>query len=75
MSVTPDTLLTQNHTEWPAFLTVPEVAAVIRVSKMTVYRMVHKHELEAIRAGRSFRVYRESLVGYLRDQAVLNEAA
>ncbi|MDT4996546.1 MAG: hypothetical protein QOD45_614, partial [Pseudonocardiales bacterium] len=38
------------------FLTVAEVAAVMRVSKMTVYRMVHSAELPAVRVGRSFRV-------------------
>jgi len=38
------------------FLTVAEVALIMRVSKMTVYRLVHSGELEAIRVGRSFRV-------------------
>ena len=38
------------------FLTVAEVAELMRVSKMTVYRMVHAGELPAIRCGRSFRV-------------------
>ncbi|MGO2658456.1 helix-turn-helix domain-containing protein [Mycetocola reblochoni] len=38
------------------FLTVAEVAAVMRVSKMTVYRMVHSGELPAIRFGKSYRV-------------------
>ena len=40
----------------PTFLTVAEVAAQMRVSKMTVYRLVHAGELEAVRVGRSFRV-------------------
>lgn len=40
----------------PRFLTVAEVAAQMRVSKMTVYRMVHSGELPAVRMGRSFRV-------------------
>ncbi|ROR72351.1 helix-turn-helix domain-containing protein [Bogoriella caseilytica] len=40
----------------PRFLTVAEVAALMRVSKMTVYRMVHSGELPAVRMGRSFRV-------------------
>ena len=31
------------------FLTVAEVASIMRVSKMTVYRLVHSGELEAIR--------------------------
>lgn len=38
------------------FLTVNEVADVMRVSSMTVYRMVHAGELPAIRFGRSFRI-------------------
>ena len=38
------------------FLTVAEVADLMRVSRMTVYRMVHAGELPAIRFGRSFRV-------------------
>lgn len=42
--------------EPPRFLTVAEVAHMARVSKMTVYRMVHAGELPAIRVGRSFRV-------------------
>ncbi|MPV38242.1 helix-turn-helix domain-containing protein [Georgenia subflava] len=40
----------------PRFLTVAEVAELMRVSKMTVYRMVHSGELPAVRMGRSFRV-------------------
>ena len=43
------------------FLTVAEVAARMRVSKMTVYRHVHSGELPAIRFGRSFRVQRRAV--------------
>jgi excisionase family DNA binding protein len=49
------------------FLTVAEVAAVMRVSKMTVYRLVHSGELPAIRVGRSFRVPEQAGHDYLRD--------
>ena len=38
------------------YLTVAEVADVMRVSRMTVYRLVHSGDLPAIRFGRSFRV-------------------
>jgi excisionase family DNA binding protein len=48
------------------FLTVAEVAAVMRVSKMTVYRMVHATELPAVRVGRSFRVPEQAVHDYLR---------
>ena len=49
----PDTGLAQVQ-----FLTVAEVAAMMRVSKMTVYRLVHYGELPAVRVGKSFRVPR-----------------
>jgi excisionase family DNA binding protein len=48
------------------FLTVAEVAALMRVSKMTVYRLVHNGELPAVRVGRSFRVKEEDVDEYLR---------
>jgi excisionase family DNA binding protein len=48
-----------------SFLTVAEVAAQMRVSKMTVYRLVHAGELDAIRVGRSFRVPEEAVEQYL----------
>lgn len=44
-----------------AFLTVAEVAARMRVSRMTVYRLVHSGELPAVRFGRSFRVQRSAV--------------
>lgn len=49
------------------FLTVAEVAAVMRVSKMTVYRMVHAAELPAVRVGRSFRVPEQAVHDYLQN--------
>jgi excisionase family DNA binding protein len=38
------------------FLTVAEVADMMRVSSMTVYRLVHAGEIPAVRFGRSFRI-------------------
>lgn len=48
------------------FLTIAEVAAMMRVSKMTVYRLVHNEELPALRVGRSFRVREDDVNDYLR---------
>lgn len=47
------------------FLTVAEVANLMRVSKMTVYRLVHGGELPAVRVGRSFRVPAKAVHDYL----------
>jgi excisionase family DNA binding protein len=38
----------------------------MRVSKMTVYRLVHSGELPAVRVGRSFRVPEDAVNDYLR---------
>lgn len=51
------------------FLTVAEVAELMRVSKMTVYRLVHAGELPAIRFGRSYRVP-ESAVAELMNKPI-----
>ncbi len=44
------------------FLTVGEVAGLMRVSTMTVYRLVHSGELPAVRFGRSFRIPESAVV-------------
>ena len=49
------------------FLTVAEVADIMRVSKMTVYRLVHAGDLPAVRVGRSFRVNDKAVQGYLNN--------
>lgn len=49
------------------FLTVAEVASLMRVSKMTVYRLVHSGELPAVRVGKSFRVPEKAVHAYLES--------
>lgn len=49
------------------FLTVAEVAAIMRVSKMTVYRLVHAGELPAVRFGRSYRVPESAVAALLHN--------
>jgi len=65
MSTTPDRTFAEVR-----FLTVAEVAAMMRVSKMTVYRLVHNGEMPAVRVGRSFRVPEQAVHDYLRDSFV-----
>jgi excisionase family DNA binding protein len=57
------------------FLTVVEVADVMRVSKMTVYRLVHSGELPAVRVGRSFRVPQDALDHYLATSMTVEPPA
>jgi excisionase family DNA binding protein len=39
-------------------MTVAEVASVLRVSKMTIFRAIHRGDIPAIRVGRAYRVKR-----------------
>ena len=55
------------------YLTVAEVADVMRVSKMTVYRLIHAGEMPAVRVGRSFRVPQDALDLYLASSNVEGE--
>ena len=51
-------------------LTVREVAETMRVSNMTVYRLIRAGELPAIRVGKHFRIRENELSEYLESQTV-----
>lgn len=50
------------------FLTVREVASTLRVSNMTVYRLINAGELPAVRVGKSFRLREDDVNHYLADR-------
>jgi excisionase family DNA binding protein len=49
----------------PRFLTPAEVAEQLRVSAMTVYRLIKSGELRAARIGKSYRVLESDVDAYL----------
>ena len=51
-------------------LTVAEVAERLRVSTMTVYRLIKRDELPALRIGRSYRIDQSDLAAYLAAHQV-----
>jgi excisionase family DNA binding protein len=51
-------------------LTVGEVAEVMRVSNMTVYRLIKSGQLAAIRVGKNYRIRRRDVSRYLEERAV-----
>ena len=50
------------------FLTVTEVARALRVSNMTVYRLVNSGQIDAVRVGRSYRIRETDLRRYLEQR-------
>ena len=55
-------------------LTVGEVAQVMRVSNMTVYRLIKSGQLAAIRVGKNYRLRGRDVERYLAERAVHIEA-
>jgi excisionase family DNA binding protein len=51
-------------------LTVAEVAATMRVSNMTVYRLIKSGDLPAIRVGKNYRIRESDMDGYLEQRQV-----
>ena len=50
------------------FLTVAEVASLLRVSNMTVYRLIQAGEMGAVRVGKSYRIREDDIDKYLADR-------
>lgn len=48
------------------FLTPAEVADLLRVSSMTVYRLIKSGELRAARIGKSYRISEDDVDAYLQ---------
>ena len=54
----------------PSYLTVAEVAQEMRVSTMTVYRLIKSSELAAVRVGKSYRIRAVDLDNFLDSRYV-----
>lgn len=50
------------------FVTVAEVAEMLRVSNMTVYRLIQAGQISSVRVGRSYRIREADVDRYLADQ-------
>lgn len=56
--------MAQSHAR-ARFLTVAEVAALMRVSTMTVYRLIKAGDLAAVRVGKSYRIKEDDVDQFL----------
>jgi excisionase family DNA binding protein len=59
--------MAENRATRPAFLTVAEVADMLRVSNMTVYRLITAGSLPAVRVGKSYRLTEADVDRYLQQ--------
>ncbi len=63
----PGTVRREPFTE-ARLLTVNEVADLLRVSRMTVYRLIKTGEMSALRVGRNYRLREEDIHTYLTER-------
>ncbi len=53
-----------------SLFTVSEVASKMRVSNMTIYRLIKSGQLAAIRVGKNYRIRGSDIDRYLEDRSV-----
>ncbi|MFC4912915.1 helix-turn-helix domain-containing protein [Actinomadura gamaensis] len=57
------------------WFTVAEAAALMKVDKATVLRLIHSGELPAIRVGRAMRIPEQAIRDYLKNHHPTSHAA
>jgi excisionase family DNA binding protein len=68
-------LASENSPSGPRFLTASEAAEQLRVSKMTIYRLIRAGKIPAVQVGKSYRVRVDDLEGYLNSSYVNNSGS
>ena len=56
--------------DYPDALTVDEVVSILRVSRKTVYELIKKGRIKAVKIGRSHRIAKENLIELLAPSAI-----
>lgn len=56
-------------------LTVAEVARTMRISNMTVYRLIKSGQLAAVRVGKNYRIRESDVDRYLSERSVRVEVS
>lgn len=60
----------QRGAAFTGLLTVAEVARVLRVSNMTVYRLIKAEQIPALRVGKNYRIREHDLEEFISTGAV-----
>jgi len=52
--------------EYPAVLTVKQVAEILGVCKASVLHLIHEKKLQAIKVGRLYKIPKDQIIDYLK---------
>ena len=53
--------------EYPAVLTVKQVAEILGVCKASVLTLIHENTLHAIKVGRLYKIPKDQIIDYLKS--------
>ena len=53
--------------EYPAVLTVKQVAEILGVCKASVLTLIHENKLHAIKVGRLYKIPKDQIIDYLKS--------
>jgi excisionase family DNA binding protein len=56
--------------EYPAVLSISDVAAILNITPATVRRHIKKRDIPSIKVGRLVRVPKDSLISYLHGEVI-----
>ncbi len=66
------TSIEKQLTDFPEFLSITEVAGILRVSYMSVWRIIRFGQIDATLVGGSWRIPKFGLIDYLQNNNVFN---
>ncbi len=52
--------------DYPAVLTVKQVAEILGVCKASVLNLIHENKLQAIKVGRLYKIPKDQIINYLK---------
>ena len=60
--------MTFGHASQPSFMTTDEVLDFLRINPRTIYRLIHRGDLPAVRVGRQWRFRQSDVEAWLERQ-------
>lgn len=51
----------------PKYISIPELAKILNISRIAVYKKVKKGEIEAIRVGRNYAISQEYIMDHMSE--------
>lgn len=55
---------------YPDLLTIQQVAEILKVSKNTIYKLLHTNQISHLRCAGKFRILKEGIIEYINKNSL-----